>query len=74
MIITFTFLLIGIGYLCYEAKDEVYLIREENTNEKDDIYIGLDDLFIWIEKYFFIKKIYILLIKKLKEKFHEIIN
>ena len=46
MIITFTFLLIGIGYLCYEAKDEVYLIREENTNEKDDIYIGLDDLFI----------------------------
>ena len=46
MVIPFAVLLISFGYLCYQAKDEVYLIEEESLNEKDDIYKGLDDLFI----------------------------
>ena len=46
MVIPFTILFIGIGYLCYQAKDEVNLIEEESPIEKDDIYLGLDDLFI----------------------------
>ena len=46
MVIPFTILFIGIGYLCYQTKDEVYLREEESTKEKDDIYMGLDDLFI----------------------------
>ena len=50
MLIPFTLLLIGVGYLCYQAKDEVYLTDEESFKEKEDIYIGLDDLFIWIDK------------------------
>ena len=50
MVIPFTILFIGIGYLCYQTKDEVYLIEEESTKEKDDIYMGLDDLFIWMKK------------------------
>ena len=46
MVIPFTILFIGIGYLCYQAKDEVYLIEEESLSEKNDIYNGLDDLYI----------------------------
>ncbi len=46
MVIPFAFLFISFGYLCYQAKDEVYLNEEESFNEKDDIYKGLDDLFI----------------------------
>ena len=46
MVIPIAVLFITIGYLCYQAKDEVYLIEEESLNKKDDIYKGLDDLFI----------------------------
>ena len=46
MVIPFTILFIGIGYLYYQAKDEVYLIEDESPKEKEDIYMGLDDLFI----------------------------
>jgi len=46
MVIPFTILFIGIGYLCYQAKDEVYLIQDESHEEKEDMYDGLDDLFI----------------------------
>ncbi len=46
MVIPFAVLFISFGYLCYQAKDEVYLIEEESLNEKDDMYRGLDDLFI----------------------------
>ena len=46
MVIPFTILFIGIGYLCYQAKDEVYLIQDESQEEKESIYDGLDDLFI----------------------------
>ena len=46
MIISFVVLFISFGYLCYQAKDEVYLVDEENLSEKDDMYKGLDDLFI----------------------------
>ena len=46
MIIPFAVLFISFGYICYQAKDEVYLIQEESHSEKDDIYQGLDDLFI----------------------------
>ena len=46
MVFSFAVLFISIGYLCYQSKDEVYLIEEESINEKDDIYKGLDDLFI----------------------------
>ena len=46
MVIPFAVLLIIFGYLCYQAKDEVYLIEEESLREKDEIYSGLDDLFI----------------------------
>ena len=46
MVIPFAVLFISIGYLCYQAKDEAYLIDEESLSEKKDIYNGLDDLFI----------------------------
>jgi len=46
MVIPFAVLFISFGYLCYQAKDEVYLVEEESFREKDDIYRGLDDLFI----------------------------
>ena len=46
MVIPFTLVFIGIGYLFYQTKDEAYLIEKESQDEKDDIYIGLDDLFI----------------------------
>ena len=46
MIISFVVLFNSFGYLCYQAKDEVYLVDEENLSEKDDMYKGLDDLFI----------------------------
>ena len=46
MVIPFAVLFISIGYLCYQAKEEVYLIEEESHREKDEIYRGLDDLFI----------------------------
>ena len=46
MVIPFAVLFISFGYLCYQAKDEVYLIEEESLSEKDDIYRRLDDLFI----------------------------
>ena len=46
MIIPFALLLVSFGYLCYQAKDEVYLVQEESISEKNDMYKGLDDLFI----------------------------
>ena len=46
MIIPFAVLFISFGYLCYQAKDEVYLVEEESLIEKDNMYKGLDDLFI----------------------------
>ena len=46
MVIPFAVLFISFGYLCYQAKDEVYLIEEESPKEKEEMYIGLDDLFI----------------------------
>ena len=46
MVIPFAVLFISLGYLCYKAKDEVYLIEEKSHSEKDDTYKGLDDLFI----------------------------
>ena len=46
MVIPFAVLFISIGYLCYQAKDEVYLIQDESQEEKDSIYDGLDDLFL----------------------------
>ena len=46
MVIPFAVLFLSFGYLCYQAKDEVYLIEEESLREKDEIYSGLDDLFI----------------------------
>tara|TARA_B100000900_G_scaffold364822_1_gene339679 strand:+ start:605 stop:745 length:141 start_codon:yes stop_codon:yes gene_type:complete len=46
MVIPFTLVFIGIGYLFYQTKDEAYLIEKESPEEKDDIYVGLDDLFI----------------------------
>ena len=46
MIIPFAILLISFGFLCYQAKDEVNLREEESLSEKDDVYRGLDDLYI----------------------------
>ena len=46
MIIPCAVLLISFGYICYQAKDEVYLIEKESLRDKDDMYRGLDDLFI----------------------------
>ena len=46
MVIPFAILFISIGYLCYQAKDEAYFTEEESLNEKDEMYRGLDDLFI----------------------------
>ena len=46
MIIPFAVLLVSFGYICYQAKDEVYLIEKESLRDKDDMYRGLDDLFI----------------------------
>ena len=46
MVIPFALLFISFVYLCYRAKDEVFLIDEESLSEKDDMYRGLDDLFI----------------------------
>ena len=46
MIIPFALLLVSFGYICYQAKDEVYLIEKESLRDKDDMYRGLDDLFI----------------------------
>jgi len=46
MVFPFVVLFISIGYLCYQAKDEINLIEEESLIEKDDVYKGLDDLFI----------------------------
>ena len=46
MVIPFAVLFISFGYLCYQAKDEIYLIEEESLRERDEIYRGLDDLFI----------------------------
>ena len=46
MVIPIAVLLISFGYLCYQAKDEVYLIQEESLSEKEEMYKGLNDLFI----------------------------
>ena len=46
MLIPFAVLFISFGYLCYQTKDEVYLKDKESLSEKDDMYRGLDDLFI----------------------------
>ncbi len=41
-----TILLISFDYICYQAKDEVYLIHKESLSEKDGVYKGLDNFFI----------------------------
>ena len=52
MIIPFTLLFGGIGYLYYKSKDEVSLIEVENLDspsdhiDEDDLYKDLKDLFI----------------------------
>ena len=46
MVIPFAVLFISIGYLCYQAKDEVNLIEKESISEREAQYRGLDDLFI----------------------------
>ena len=46
MVIPFAVLFISFGYLCYQAKDEVYLIQEESLSEKEEMYKGLNDLFV----------------------------
>ena len=46
MVIPFTLVFIVIGYLFYQTKDDANLIEKESPEDKDDIYIGLDDLFI----------------------------
>ena len=46
MIIPFAVLFISFGYLCYQSKDEVHSIEKESLSEKEDLYGGLDDLFI----------------------------
>ena len=46
MVIPFALLFISFGYLCYHAKDEVYLIQEESLSEKNDTHRVLNDLFI----------------------------
>ena len=45
MIIPFTLLFIGLGYLCYKSKDDVYEMNDESLSEKDD-YQSIKDLFI----------------------------
>jgi len=45
MVIPFAVLLISLGYLCYQVKDEVYLVQEKYPSEKNDTYKRLDDLF-----------------------------
>ena len=37
MVIPFAVLFISFGYLCYQAKDEVYLIDKESLSEKKKI-------------------------------------
>ena len=46
MVIPFALLFISIGYLCYQAKDEVYSIDEESVREKEEMHRGLKDLYI----------------------------
>ncbi len=46
MVIPITVLFLGIGYLYYQSKDEVFLIEKETNEEKDEVYKGIDDLFI----------------------------
>ena len=52
MIIPFTLLFGGIGYLYYKSKDEVSLVEVEkldspsNQLDQDDLYKDLEDLFI----------------------------
>ena len=46
MVIPFALLFISFVYICYQAKDEVFLIDEKSLSDKDDIHRGLDDLFI----------------------------
>ena len=45
MIIQFSFLLLGLVYLCYKTKDEMYEMNTQTTSEKED-YKGIEDLFI----------------------------
>ena len=46
MFIPFTVLFISIGFIFYKAKDDVYLIEEETLSEKNQMYNGLEDLFV----------------------------
>ncbi len=46
MVITFSILFLSFGYLCYQAKDEIYLTENESHKEKDHKYTDLEDLFI----------------------------
>ena len=46
MVNPYALLLISFGYICYQAKDEVYLIQKEYLSEKHGIYKGVDNLFI----------------------------
>ncbi len=45
MIISFTFLFIGLGYLCYKSKDDIYEMNDKAPSERED-YSGIEDLFI----------------------------
>ena len=46
MVISFTLLSLGVFFLCYQAKDEISISEKESSTEKEDLNIGLDDLFI----------------------------
>lgn len=38
MVIPFAVLFISFGYLCYQAKDEVFLLEGPLSEKEDDIY------------------------------------
>ena len=46
MVIPFALLFFSIGYLFFKSKDEVYLVEEESVREKEEMYRGLNDLYI----------------------------
>ena len=52
MIIPFTLILGGVGYLFYKSKNQVYFVEGDNINtpigakDEEDLYKDLDDLFI----------------------------
>ena len=49
MVIPFTLLFGALGYIFYKSKEEVSLVddlTQEKSNEEDDLYKDLEDLFI----------------------------